>query len=207
MALVLRGARGVLRDRVPDHRPGGDLRRVGPRQGLLGQDAPVPPLRRVPPGRPRGRGRGPVRERGHARRGGPLPRARGSRLPGLQRAVRPGRGLRVLPDVPDLDRAGLAADGLPPARDGAGDLHRLRPPAPVLPRQAPVRRDPDRQVLPERDLAPAGDDPPARVHPGRGRDLRPPREEGAPELRAVRGLPDAAPRVSPAAGARSRPSR
>ena len=88
-----------------------------------------------------------------------------------------------------IDRPRFPADRLPPPRDSTGDVRGLCPPAPVLPRQAPVRRRPDRQILPERDLAPAGHDPAPRVHAGRGRDLRPPgREEPAPAIQPLRGL-------------------
>ncbi len=68
------------------------------------------------------------------------------RVPGVRRPA--GRGVRLQPDVQHLDRPRPEEEGLHAPGDRPGHVRRLSPAAAVLPGEAALRRDADRQVLP-----------------------------------------------------------
>ena len=168
------GARRHRRARLRDHPPPEDLGDVRARRRLHRsarrlQDvqAPVP-------------GRSPRRP---GARGAAL-RAQAEQAPRRDDGVRPHRATAVQPHVRDARRSGRGdgPDGLPPTRDGAGDLRQLQERRPAGATEAPVRDRPGRQVVPQRDHARELHLPHARVRadgdgvlrpPGRGRRVVP----------------------------------
>ena len=138
-----------------------------------------PPL---PARRAAGRG-GPQRHRP------PRPRHRRAPRPRVPQRRRPAVG--TPPVQPDVHLAhgpgrGRRVDRLLPPRDGAGLVRQLQERPAELAQEDPVRHRPDRQVLPQRDLARQLRVPDARVRadgdavlrPAGGRRRRPPSRSG-----------------------------
>mmetsp|Transcript_22135 Transcript_22135/g.47569 ORF Transcript_22135/g.47569 Transcript_22135/m.47569 type:complete len:278 (+) Transcript_22135:575-1408(+) len=111
---------------------------------------------------------------------GPDPGGRGDHGAGAlprQRQSHPHHAARFQPHVPDErgGHAGRLLGGLPPSRDGPGDIHQLQERVGDVPSEAALRHSPDRQGVPQRDH-------PAQLHiPQQGvradgdRVLHPPR--------------------------------
>ena len=154
--------------------------------------------------RPASSGSGPTTSPTGAR--GASLRAQAEQAPRRDRGVRPHRAAAVQPHVRDARRRGRGGgpDGVPPARDGAGDLRQLQERRSARATEAAVRDRPGRQVVPQRDHARELHLPHARVRADGDGVLRPAGRGG----RVVPLLDRRAARLVPrATGSAREPSR